>query len=362
MPRSPRRILVVAGSGIGNILLATPLIRSLHLGYPDASIDVLVPDGRGGILEGNPDIRGVIDEVKRVTDRRSATFLRRLLRRYDLAVCARSGTRSLFQAFLAAPRRVGFVRDLSWRRALGRRLAQRSLVVDPTEHALPTLLRLADQLGLQRATTLVAPVPADGGHALRQSLPFDPATTRYIVFHPFPRNRYKQWNAPDGWNALARALLAEGSRIVITGGSAGEERTYIRETFEPLRDDPRVTNLTGALSLASVAELLRGARCYVGPDTGTTHLAAAVGIPTVALFGPTDPGLWAPWPVGHSGATPFRAGETRCVGNVYLLSSGMACAPCGREGCNGPSEPSRCMAAITLPQVLEGMRQLASDA
>lgn len=358
MTDTPRRILVVAGSGIGNILLATPLIRSIRRGWPEAAIDVLVPNGRGGVLEGNPDVRRVISEVKRVTDREFPAFLKQLRRRYDLAVCTRSGTRSLSQIWLASARRIGFVRDLTWRRALGRVMAQRPLLVNPGEHALVSMLRLADELGLVRDYTQVAPRPPDNGARLAQRLGFSPDKTAYVVCHPYPRNRYKQWTAPDAWPSLARALIAAGQRIVITGGAADAECRYIEETFAGVLAAPAVVNLAGAISLADVAELLRHARAYVGPDTGTTHLAAAVGIPTIALFGPTDPALWAPWPTGHEGAIPFRAGESQRAGNVYLLCSGMDCTPCGREGCNGPSEPSRCMAAITVDSVLQAYHSM----
>jgi len=70
-----QKILVIAGSGIGDILLATPVMRSLRRAYPESIIDVLVPLGRGGVMEGNPDINDVITVCRGQGIRASLAFL-----------------------------------------------------------------------------------------------------------------------------------------------------------------------------------------------------------------------------------------------------------------------------------------------
>jgi len=82
------KILAIAGSGIGNILLATPLIRLLRRAYPTACINVLVPPGRSGILEGNPDVNQVVEGVRKQGMRASIRFFRHIWRHYDLALSA----------------------------------------------------------------------------------------------------------------------------------------------------------------------------------------------------------------------------------------------------------------------------------
>src|ERR1041385_367802 len=103
------RVLVVALRRLGDVLLTTPLIRSLKRAWPDATIDVLVFAGTEGILAGNPDIAEVImmSEGARAGD--SLTLLRRLWRRYDLALSTQSGDRPTLFAWAAGRRSVGVV-------------------------------------------------------------------------------------------------------------------------------------------------------------------------------------------------------------------------------------------------------------
>ena len=84
---------------------------------------------------------------------------------------------------------------------------------------------------------------------------------------------------------------------------------------------------------AQLAGLLSKARVYVGPDTSVTHLAAAAGCPTVAIYGPTDPRLWGPWPVGGLDEAWIAAGTIQHRGNVWLVQNPLPCMPCQLEGC-----------------------------
>ena len=94
-------------------------------------------------------------------------------------------------------------------------------------------------------------------------------------------------------------------------------------------------NLAGRLSVAQSACVIAGARLYVGPDTLTTHVAAALGVPTVALYGPSNPVKWGPWPKDFAGATsPWRRVGVQSMGNVELVQGVGACVPCMREGCD----------------------------
>ncbi len=97
-----------------------------------------------------------------------------------------------------------------------------------------------------------------------------------------------------GWRELAGALAARGLTVIATGGPAEGERRYLDAVW----NGATVERLDGRLDWPQLGGLLAEARVYVGPDTSVTHLAAAAGCPTVALYGPTDPRLWGPWPVG----------------------------------------------------------------
>jgi heptosyltransferase-3 len=102
---------------------------------------------------------------------------------------------------------------------------------------------------------------------------------------------------------------------------------------------------------------------YVGPDTSVTHLAAATGCPTVALYGPTDPRLWAPWPT-HSAESGFVAAEPiQQRGNVVLIQNPLPCLPCQLEGCERRLDSySRCLDELPVAQVLAGVDRAIAGA
>jgi heptosyltransferase-3 len=98
---------------------------------------------------------------------------------------------------------------------------------------------------------------------------------------------------------------------------------------------------------------LAKARIYIGPDTSVTHLAAAAGCPTVALYGPTDPRLWGPWPVGGLDTMWEAAGGIQQRGNVWLVQNALPCTPCQLEGCERrPDSGSQCLVELSPQRVI----------
>jgi heptosyltransferase-3 len=179
----------------------------------------------------------------------------------------------------------------------------------------------------------------------------------YAVIHASPMFRYKQWTR-TGWRALAEALHARGLVVAATGGLA--DRTYLDEVW---RDSPAVRRLDARLRWPEIAALLARARLYVGPDTSVTHLAAASGCPTVALFGPTDPRLWGPWPA-QGLPTPWEAtGTIQRRRNVWLVQNPLPCLPCQQEGCDRHLDSrAQCLDELAPAQVLMAADQaLAAD-
>ena len=107
------------------------------------------------------------------------------------------------------------------------------------------------------------------------------------------------------------------------------------------------------LSWAELCALLKGAAVYVGPDTSTTHLAAAAGCPTIALYGPTSPRLIGPWPVGGLDPPWDHAGTIQRRGNVWVVQNPLPCLPCEKLGCEGHlASYSRCLDELSVGQVL----------
>ena len=147
-------------------------------------------------------------------------------------------------------------------------------------------------------------------------------------------------------------------RVVLTGGDSAEETKYVQGLMRML---PRGTvDVAGKLNLAAVACLLSKACAYVGPDTVVTHLAAASGAPTVALFGPSNPVKWGPWPKGYSvDNNPYVMRGTQQVKNVVLLQGEGDCVPCMEEGCGRHiASLSDCLQNLPAARVIGALREL----
>jgi lipopolysaccharide heptosyltransferase III len=336
LPPKPK-ILVVALRRLGDVLLSTPLIHSLRRAWPDAVIDALVFADTADILDGNPDLDRVLTMPPRPSAGQSLALAARLWRRYALAISTRSGDRPSFFAFVAGRARVGPVED-----SLGGRLKQfgyrRSVRYAPGIHCVEEILRLSDVLGIERTPDVVAPRAADS-----KCIP----AGDYAVVHAAPMYRYKQWT-PDGWRALAAALSARGLTVIATGGPAQSERNYLDAVWNG--ESAAVRRVDGQLRWPELTRLLAKARLYVGPDTSVTHLAAAAGCPTVALYGPTDPRLWGPWPAGGLGEMWGAAGKIQQRGNVWLVQNALPCTPCYLEGCERRTDSESCCLIELPPQ------------
>jgi heptosyltransferase III len=356
MSGAPRSILVVATRRIGDVLLVTPLIRSLREAYPQATIDVLVFAGKASALEGNRDCSGVIEVAERPGAPEYWRLLRRIFRRYDLAMATQQSDRSHLYAWLASRRRVGLVPDMKWSSAWKRASCQAyELLDDINTHTVVQNLRLVDHLGIPRHYDVV---PPEAPH--RKSLE-DP----YAVVHPVAMFDYKSWTQA-GWTGLITWLRAAGLKVVLSGGPSAAERQYCAA----LAGNPDVLDLSGKLSLAELAQLIRGARLYVGPDTSVTHIAAACGTPTLAIFGPSNPVKWGPWPVGATDdPSPWRmlSRPRQRKGNVIVLQGVQPpdlgqCVPCRLEGCDRHiRSASRCLVEMPLDPVRVAAAELLAS-
>jgi heptosyltransferase-3 len=346
LPERPR-ILVVTLRRIGDVLLTTPLVRTLRRGIPQATIDMLVFTGTEGILQGNSDVNEVITIPQRPSVIDTLALIRHIFRRYDLAVSTQAGDRPTILAFAAGRRRVGLVPNDARRAWWKRWLFHGALPVASTNHRVVELLRLAARLGLELRPEIVCPAGAPPWA--------DTPRGPYAVVHATPMFRYRRWS-DEGWRALARALADRGLVIAATGGPDTAEREYLDRLWNDA--GVPVERLDGRLTWPEIAALLASARVYVGPDTSVTHLAAGVGCPTVALFGPTDPRLWGPWPASGLDEPWAAAGAVQRRGNVFLVQHAFPCTPCQREGCERHLDsPSSCLDGLSVQEVLAAVDQ-----
>ena len=165
----------------------------------------------------------------------------------------------------------------------------------------------------------------------------------FILIHPPARWLFKCWTA-QGYAAVIDALQNDYKLpVVLTAAPVPQERQFMQDISHRLHTTP--VNLAGQLDLKALGAMIAQARLFIGVDSAPMHLAAAVGTPTVVLFGPSGPYNWRPWGQGH-----------------LVLTKDFDCQPCGRDGCNG-TKISRCLTAITPAEVLAAVdRQLQACA
>ncbi len=356
---APRRALVIALRYIGDVLLSTPVAHTLKRLHPDCAIDMLVFHGSEPMLEGNPHLRAVVTTREGASLRERIAQMRALWRRYDLSVVTAPGDPPVLFGLAAARMRVGFVPSQGSTRFWKRRLLTRSCDFDPLAPRMTQNDQLARLLGAPRADAIVAPSAAVAVASWRARLGFDPGEQRFAVIHAAPRWRYKRWS-DRGWQALAEHLVGRGLRVVLTGGPGAEERRYLDDLVATGLQGQRVD---GQLSLAETADLLRLAHLYVGPDTATTHLAAACGTPTLALFGPTDPVIWGPTPRSDQRDRYQRVAPLQRRGNVLLVQNpNLDFVPCQQECCERHRESrSDCLDQLAADRVVNAVEDLLNQ-
>jgi heptosyltransferase-3 len=354
---SVRSILVIAVPAMGDVLLCTPLLAALRRAHAQAAIHVLVRRGHAAVLEGNPDVDGVVEYAKGQALREYLAQARRLFRAYDLVLSNSISSRAAFYALLAGRRRVSVVAPdgdgASGRRRWWSRLYHLRVPLDPRLHTLTQSNRLGESIGLAPGPRITPPRAADGAARLADLLGPQWQEDAYAVVHPAPALAYKRWHA-GGWRATVAHLRKRGLQVLITGGGSAEEMAYLEQLWP---GSAGVSNLAGRLRLADVTALLEHCAVFVGVDTLVTHLAAGVGAPTVAIFGPTNPVTWGPWPQAVAAdRSPFQPRGSQQVGNVFLLQGPAPCVPCGKQGClDRRDSHSDCLLALTAAQVIRAV-------
>ena len=356
--RPPATVLVIVTRRIGDVLLTSPLIHSLKCAWPQVAIDVLVYSGTEGVLAANPDVRRVLAIAERPHWRAHIAFALRIARRYDVALSVVPSDRPTVYAWIAGRWRAGLALAGPkhwWKRWL----LQRAIAFDDLNtHTVDMHLALAQVLDIEPRREVIASWTDEDRAALARALVPGAA---YAVLHPYPKFNYKMWR-PDAWIEVARWLRARGLRVVLSGGGAAAEREYVAAIA---RGVPGAIDLSGTLTLGAAACLTSGAQLYAGPDTALTHMAAAVGVPVVALYGPSNPVKWGPWPKDYSGtASPWRRHGTQSVRNLTLIQGQGACVPCLKEGCErNVASYSDCLQALPVQTVLAAFeRALARPA
>ncbi len=322
------RILIIKPSSLGDVVHALPTVNLVRRRFPDATITWLINDNFASLLKKDcPVIDGIIAFPRRELGKlwrlpRALKFLRRLrAERFDLVIDLQGLLRSGIMTWATgAARRVG----LSDARE-GSRLFYNEIVQVSRAHAVDRYLLAARHLGGE-AGPVEFPLPSVASDIAFIDELVPPARP-LIAVNPSARWETKLWG-DDRFAALIKQLPRD--RVVLTGSAEDAPR------IEKLAQGR--ANLAGKTDLAQLAEVYRRCAVVITNDSGPMHLAAAVGIPVVAIFGPTDPALTGPYGKRH-----------------VVLRSGIPCSPCMKAECHHTPR-MECMSLVTVEQVMAAVK------
>lgn len=302
---SIQKILLLRLSAVGDVINTLPAVSAIRSSFPHAHVAFIVEDKAKDVVIGHPDLDEVIIFPRKTWSRPLRFFrtagevsgylgaIRR--RQFDVLLDFQGNLKGGMHAWLSGvPVRIGFARGHSnemnhWFSTI--RVAPYSEQINRVEKFLALLqpLGVPPSLGRYRL-----PPSAESERAVTawlRSLALD----RYVVVHPGTSDygKAKRWPL-DRFAQLSDRIEAEARLKVVIAWGPGE-----RPMAEEITRSSRATIAMETRSLLDLAELQRRASLFVGADSGPLHLASAVGVPSVALFGPKDPAVYGPYNPRH---------------------------------------------------------------
>jgi N-acetylglucosaminyldiphosphoundecaprenol N-acetyl-beta-D-mannosaminyltransferase len=346
------RFLIVQLADIGDLILSTPALVALREAYPEAHIALLTTSHAAPILNGTKLVNEIIAFDKKQFNGSRAFFRPDNLRRvwglqgghYDTVIffhhfTLKLGTLKFALIGLAtgAKRRIGLDNGNGW--FLTERLPDAGF---GAKHQAQYWLDLVGLVGADtKARPAVVGKPVPGFQFPVSSKNQEKPRTVMIHAGSGGYSLARRWDAGK-FAALADRLVAEYNAQIVLVGGKGDDSAAVKALMQTTP-----TDLTGKTTLNELAGVLESADLFIGADSGVMHIAAAVGVPVVAVFGPSNPNAWRPW-------TPN--------GKSIVVRSGVECSPCSyvghgiglREGCAART----CMRLVTVDDVMGAVREV----
>lgn len=327
-----KKILVIKLRHLGDVVLSTAVLSTLHSRFLDSEIDVAVYEEAQEMVRGIPGVRHVYG-----LSRKKGPFWRKALQtglwwkklreeRYDLVLNLTEGERGAFAAlWTGAPLRVGFSPRKKWQKRFYTHVVREG---DLPRHRVEQDLDALRVIGIfpeEEEKRLVFPLDPSAVERMQ-----DKVGEGFYLVHPFSRWRFKCLPVAT-MRAIVEELVARGERVVLLSGPDETEKKLVKAIGEGLL----VTMFLGTLSLQESGALVFLSRELLCVDSVMLHIASALRKKVVVLFGPTSEVKWGPWqnPQARVVALPFP------------------CRPCLRDGCGG-SKYSECLHRLSKDSVL----------
>ncbi|MCX5717121.1 MAG: glycosyltransferase family 9 protein [Nitrospirae bacterium] len=392
-----KKILVIKLRHIGDVLLSVPVFRALRENFPEAHIAALVNSGTEEVLEASP----LIDEIL-VFDRsikkmnfsqkyiKEISFLRTIRRKgFDMAVDLTGGDRAAIISFISgAAYRIGHDTREGFlgKRYLYTRLAEKN----DNHHTVLQNLEIVKQFGIKTDNLSVdISIPEDARLFVKKVFEknginkikttrlhpllvreefkgdiFSEGNAKVVHVHPTSRWLFKCWR--DEYMAeVINWLTDRGITVIVTSAPDKREMEKAKRILSLVpslvtRHSSLLVDLCGKTTIKQIAAISEVSDLFFGVDSAPMHIAAAVGTPVVALFGPSGAFHWGPW---DNNISNFKFQNSNS-GNPYPEKNGIQtfgihtviqqdwkCVPCGKDGCDG-SKTSRCLTEMKTEEVI----------
>jgi len=345
---SVQRALVVKLRHHGDVLLSSPVFQVLKNRAAHVEVDALVYSDTREMLEGHPAVSrmhlidrswkrsGIVNQARQ----EGALLSTLAARRYQLIVHLTDHWRGAWLAQALRPRwSVAPARESrAWRWSFSHRYPlPRGTPRHTVELNLDALRRLGVYPDEEEKRLVMVPGPEATQRVDQMLAQHGLAAGGFIHVHPTSRWLFKAW--PENANAeLMRRLGSDGHRIVLTSAPDAREKTIVQRILA--HAGGAVTDLSGQLTLRELGALAARARLFFGVDSAPMHIAAAMGTPVVALFGPSDERVWGPWKVAHR-----------------VVTTSHPCRPCNNDGCGG-GKVSECLTRLPVERVHSAVNEL----
>ncbi|MCX6538068.1 MAG: glycosyltransferase family 9 protein [Acidobacteria bacterium] len=334
---------------IGDVVLTTPVVRTLRRAYPKARLTYLVEPQAAPVVEANPHLDAVVVApllsglARWRTDVALGLRLRR--ERFDMVIDFHGGPRSSWLALATgAPVRIGYAvagRGWMYTQQVARQRGHRERhsvhnqwdLLESVVPGAPLLTRASDPVEMPEQ----APASARIDAKLR-GLGIGP-DAELVVIHVGAGNEFRRWPEQSFAEVVAALATARPNRrIILTTGAAQSERAEtVRHLASTLGASSVSLTVACDLDLSEVRSLVGRAALFVGGDSGPAHIAATTAVPMVVIYGPTTASVWGPW------RDPALVTEIVDVGQL-------PCRPCDQRTC----EPGdfRCLRGISPAAVV----------
>lgn len=340
--RSIKKILIIAIRAIGDMVLITPVIESIKNSYPHIELSLLIDSSCIAVFKNNPKI----DRLYLIDRERSVPLLKKIkenrslfrhLRGCDIAIDLFSrGPRGALISFLSgAPYRVG---DVS-RGGVKNICYNLRLRVPQDKHLVEQKLWMMKSIGIENIITKLKLYISEEEKEFAKEFFLSKGLIpgKDLLVGLFPGSGWINRNWPPERFAMLGDILQDkfDSRVILFGGE--RDRDVVEGVAELMRRKPFV--FESAPSLRNSILFMNECDIFVSNDTGPMHIAVALGIPTVCLYGPGDRTLYGPW--GN---------------NALVVCKGLDCSPC--PPFNDYCKDNKCMKLIEVDEVLEEINHL----